>query len=166
MTTTVFKQKKCPKCRNNHDNEGVLCSFCAEKEEIKRTKMIRQPESFWVKCLIDREGDTVLTIGNIRYMFRRNEFGDSVCEIINQGHYNQIIKSSFYEPYVTPAEATDIDNGEVKKAALFTDEEAALIDRLRSAGKNVKEIAATISDFYGRPVSWQRIMRYQSTKRG
>ena len=98
QTTTVFKQKTCPKCRNNHDNEGVLCSFCLDNEERKKAKIQATPDSYWVRCLIQREGNTDLTIGTIRYIFKRNEHGDSVCEIINPGHYNQIIKSPFYEP--------------------------------------------------------------------
>lgn len=101
-TTTHFRQKKCPRCGNNHDMDGVLCSFCVEAEELKRKKAFVTPGNCWVRCLIEREGDTVLTLGTIPYTFKRNEHGHSVCEIINTGHYNQIIKSGFYEPYVEP----------------------------------------------------------------
>ena len=101
-TTTHFRQKKCPRCGNNHDNDGVLCSFCVEAEELKRKKAFVTPGNCWVRCLIEREGDTVLNMGVIQYTFRHNEHGHSVCEIINTGHYNQIIKSGFYEPYVEP----------------------------------------------------------------
>ena len=101
-TPTQFRQKKCPRCGNNHDNDGVLCSFCAEAEELKRKKAFVTPGNCWVRCLIEREGDTVLNMGVIQYTFRHNEHGHSVCEIINTGHYNQIIKSGFYEPYVEP----------------------------------------------------------------
>ena len=110
-TTTHFRQKKCPRCGNNHDNDGVLCSFCVEAEELKRKKAFTTPGNCWVRCLIEREGDTVLNMGVIQYTFRHNEHGHSVCEIINTGHYNQIIKSGFYEPYVEPAEeAPEPDN--------------------------------------------------------
>lgn len=110
-TTTHFRQKKCPRCGNNHDNDGVLCSFCVDAEELKRKKAFITPSNCWVRCLIEREGDTVLTLGTIRYTFTRNEHGHSVCEIINTGHYHQIIKSGFYEPYVAPAEeAPEPDN--------------------------------------------------------
>lgn len=101
-TTTHFRQKKCPRCGNNHDNDGVLCSFCVEQEEAKRRKAFTTPSNCWVRCLIEREGDTVLTLGTIPYTFKRNEHGHSVCEIINTGHYHQILKSGFYEPYVEP----------------------------------------------------------------
>ena len=101
-TTTHFRQKKCPRCGNNHDNDGVLCSFCVDAEELKRKKAFVTPGNCWVRCLIEREGDTVLNMGVIQYTFRHNEHGHSVCEIINTGHYNQIIKSGFYEPYVAP----------------------------------------------------------------
>lgn len=110
-TTTHFRQKKCPRCGNNHDNDGVLCSFCVEAEELKRKKAFVTPGNCWVRCLIEREGDTVLNMGVIQYTFRHNEHGHSVCEIINTGHYHQIIKSGFYEPYVAPAEeAPEPDN--------------------------------------------------------
>ena len=102
ISTTHFRQKKCPRCGNNHDNDGVLCSFCVEKEESKRKKAFTTPSNCWVRCLIEREGDTALTLGTIQYTFKRNEHGHSVCEIINTGHYHQIIKSGFYEPYVEP----------------------------------------------------------------
>ena len=101
-TTTHFRQKKCPRCGNNHDNDGVLCSFCVDAEELKRKKAFVTPGNCWVRCLIEREGDTVLNMGVIQYTFRHNEHGHSVCEIINTGHYNQIIKSGFYEPHVEP----------------------------------------------------------------
>ena len=103
-TTTIFKQKKCPRCGNNHEQEGVLCHFCEEKEEAKRKKAFTTPSNCWVRCLIEREGDTTLTLGTIQYTFRRNEHGHSVCEIINTGHYHQILKSGFYEPYIEPEE--------------------------------------------------------------
>ena len=110
-TTTHFRQKKCPRCGNNHDNDGVLCSFCVEAEELKRKKAFVTPGNCLVRCLIEREGDTVLNMGVIQYTFRHNEHGHSVCEIINTGHYHQIIKSGFYEPYVAPAEeAPEPDN--------------------------------------------------------
>ena len=106
-TTTHFRQKKCPRCGNNHDNDGVLCSFCVDAEELKRKKAFVTPGNCWVRCLIEREGDTVLNMGVIQYTFRHNEHGHSVCEIINTGHYNQIIKSGFYEPYVEPIAPTE-----------------------------------------------------------
>ena len=115
ISTTHFRQKKCPRCGNNHDNDGVLCSFCVDAEELKRKKAFVTPGNCWVRCLIEREGDTVLNMGVIQYTFRHNEHGHSVCEIINTGHYNQIIKSGFYEPYVAPEmepaeEAPEPDN--------------------------------------------------------
>ena len=120
ISTTHFRQKKCPRCGNNHDNDGVLCSFCVEKEESKRKKAFTTPSNCWVRCLIEREGDTTLTLGTIQYTFKRNEHGHSVCEIINTGHYHQMLKSGFYEPYVEPEaesaeEAPEPDNNMLPK---------------------------------------------------
>lgn len=115
-TTTHFRQKKCPRCGNNHDREGVLCSFCVDAEEMKRKKALTTPSNCWVRCLIEREGDTVLTLGTIRYTFTPNKHGHSVCEIINTGHYHQILKSGFYEAYVEPeAEEIEHDNAEIQE---------------------------------------------------
>lgn len=161
-TNTQFKQKKCPQCGNNHDNDGILCSFCIEKEVLKRKKIQQSPADFWVKCLIEREGDTVLSLGNIRYTFRRNASDEAVCEIINQGHYNQIIKSEFYEPYI-PEEAED-EPEKKNKQALFSDEDADFIDLLHIDGKKVTEIAKELSDLRGTEITWQRVSTYLKSK--
>lgn len=157
-TNTQFKQKTCPKCKNNHDNEGVLCSFCVQRAEQAMARAQVQPKDFFVKCLIEREGDTVLTLGNLRYIFTRNQLGDPVCEIVNLGHYNQIIKSGFYEPYV-PKEVEEPVTIQAEPFT-FTDEEAAMIDRMLEAGEKHTIIAAKISAEFGRDISRQRITRY------
>jgi hypothetical protein len=159
-TNTHFKQKKCPKCGNNHDNEGILCSFCIEKADIARSKIQTSPENFWVKCLIEREGNTTLNQGNIQYTFKPNERGDSVCEIINQGHYSQIIKSEFYEPYVPSEDKAD----DIPRSNLFSNEDADLIDKMIAEGKKVAEIAALLSETSPEPIPWQRVMKYQQSK--
>lgn len=160
-TNTHFKQKKCPKCGNNHDNEGILCSFCIEKADIARAKIQTSPENFWVKCLIEREGNTTLNLGNIQYTFKPNERGDSVCEIINQGHYSQIIKSEFYEPYVPGEEKPAVDIPTVTpEGFVFTDEETRMIDRMLMSGETHTAIAAKISEEFGRQITRQRVTRY------
>ena len=113
-TTTQFKQKTCPKCRCNHANEGVLCSFCVAESEVAKGKRQIPPDNFWVHCLVKREGNSVLSVGNIQYVFKPNEDGDSVCEIVNQGHYSQIIKTPFFEPYQPVAKAVIVNSKKAK----------------------------------------------------
>jgi len=163
--STQFKQKTCPKCRNNHDNEGLLCSFCIQKEDLKKTKIQPSPDNFWIKCLIQREGNTVLTIGRIQYTFKPNELGDNVCEIINQGHYYQLLKSDFYEPYVPQPieeEKPKVDPDAPK--ALFTAEQIVLIEVLVAQEKKVTEIAAALSEGQAEPVPWQRVSKFLKNK--
>jgi hypothetical protein len=160
-TPTIFKQKKCPKCGNNHDNEGVLCSFCIQKAEVAKAKIQQPPADFWVKCLIVREGNTTLNMGNIQYTFKPNKHGDCVCEIINQGHYSQIIKSEFYEPYVEPE---DVPADNIQRSKLFSNEDADLIDQFSQEGKKVAEIAAELSKLNNEEIPWQRVMKYIQNK--
>lgn len=100
-TDTVFKGKTCPRCKNNHTNDGVLCSFCANESQRRLDKVQPIPVNYWVECMIQREGDTVVALGGVQYRFRRNEHGHSVCEIINPGHYKQFTgrMGSFYRAY-------------------------------------------------------------------
>lgn len=113
-TDTVFKGKTCPRCKNNHTNDGVLCSFCANESQRRLDKVQPIPVNYWVECLIQREGDTVVALGGIQYRFRRNEADHSVCEIINPGHYKQFTErmGSFYRAY-----APDTDYPEIRQAA-------------------------------------------------
>ena len=157
-TPTKFKQKKCPKCGNNHDNEGVLCSFCIQKAEVAKAKIQQPPPNFWVKCLIVREGNTTLNMGNIQYTFKPNKHGDCVCEIINQGHYSQIIKSEFYEQYVEPEDVPSDDIDPLKQ--FWTDEEMKLIDTMNRSGEKHSAIADVISKNRGETVARQRVTRY------
>lgn len=113
-TDTVFKGKTCPRCKNNHTNDGVLCSFCSSESERRLAKVQPIPLNYWVECLIQREGDTVVALGGIQYRFRRNEADHSVCEIINPGHYKQFTErmGSFYRAY-----APDTDYPYIRQAA-------------------------------------------------
>lgn len=115
VTTTNFRQKTCPRCKNNHNEDGVLCAFCVEAENLKRLRAHTTPTNCWIQCLIEREGDTTLSLGTMHYTFSRNEHGHSVCEIVNTGHYNQIIKSGYYVPYDKPETevVTNDCNGDV-----------------------------------------------------
>jgi hypothetical protein len=165
-TNTQFKQKTCPKCKNNHDLDGVLCSFCKTEGEIAMNKRPPVPPNFWIKCLIQREGDTELNLGNIRYTFRRNLAGDCVCEIVNQGHYNQILKSSFYEAYKPTQEVEKTD--EVKKdvpkiddkPAAFTEEQVLIIEMMNATGNKPGEIAKVLSEGLAEPIPYQRVMKF------
>lgn len=97
---TEFKPKVCPKCKRNHQEpEGVLCEFCRQDAERKLLQIRPVPKNYFVQCLIQREGDTPVSIGGIRYIFKKNKRGDSVCEIINPGHYNKLITWPSYTPY-------------------------------------------------------------------
>lgn len=164
-TTTQFKQKTCPKCKNNHDNEGVLCSFCLEAADLARNKVQVSPPNFMVKCLIKREGDTTLNMGNILYTFKRNERGDSVCNMINQGHYAQILKSSFYEAYVPTEDEPEQDKTEEQpEGYLWTMPEIQLIDAMVKDGQKHTAIAERLSEMRGEVVSRQRVTKYLQSK--
>lgn len=164
---TQFKQKKCPKCGNNHDNEGILCSFCIEKRNIAISKRPQPPPSFWLKCLIEREGGvTVLNVGRIQYTFTPNKFGHSVCEVINQGHYASLLKSDFYEPYSEPEEAETVENIETEQTTdvtadpYWTEADCILMDRLNTEGFKHTQIAMELSQIKGETVSRQRVTKY------
>jgi hypothetical protein len=98
---TVYQQKTCLKCKNNHNEEGALCQLCVGAERRRRARRETAPENYWVECLIQREGDTIAHVGNIPYRFRHNEHGHSVCEVVNPGHYKQFTRKmgSFYRAY-------------------------------------------------------------------
>jgi hypothetical protein len=127
--------------------------------DAARAKVQQAPPSFWVECLIEREGDTVLNLGNIQYTFRRNEAGKAVCEIINQGHYTQILKSDFYTAYV-PVEPVEEIVTPQPEPFYFTDDEIRIIDRMLVQGEKHTAIAAKVSAECGREISRQRITRY------
>jgi hypothetical protein len=98
---TVYQQKTCLKCKNNHNEEGALCQLCVGAERRRQARRETAPENYWVECLIQREGDTIAHVGNIPYRFRHNEHGHSVCEVVNPGHYKQFTRKmgSFYRAY-------------------------------------------------------------------
>ena len=98
---TVYRQKTCLKCKNNHNEEGALCQLCVGAERRRQARRETAPENYWVECLIQREGDTIAHVGNIPYRFRHNEHGHSVCEVVNPGHYKQFTRKmgSFYRAY-------------------------------------------------------------------
>lgn len=91
-TTTVFRQKICLKCRNNHDNDGTLCSICLAKEQRRKDRIKPPPENYLVECLIKREGDTVVTVGGMNYRFIKNDLGHSICNVVNHGHYLMFVE--------------------------------------------------------------------------
>lgn len=140
MTTTLFKQPSCPKCNRNHNlTEGVLCSFCREDEAKKRDQQQPNPENYMVECLIEREGDTICSIGNIQYVFKRNSRGHSVCHVVNPGHYNHFMKIPQYRAYQPEdeepvAEAVTLDAAELSERVLS----------LAAMGMNDSTIAETI----------------------
>lgn len=168
VTRTQFKQKTCPKCRNNHDLDGVLCSLCVAKAEAALAKRPPIPDSFWIKCLVVREGDSIFNLGNMQYTFRRNERGDAVCEVINQGHYYQILKSDFFIPYV-PEDAVETKaEAEIPKAdnkpSPFNSEQEIIIDVMYAQGSKSGEIAKVLSEGLTDPIPYQRVMKFIAEK--
>lgn len=168
-TTTAFKAKSCARCNRNHDLEGTLCAFCRDKAEAALSKRRIAPEHYWVECLIEREGDTVLNVGLVKYTFKKNDLGHSICEIVNPGHYAQIIKSSLYVPYNfrtgNEPEVGDKeqDNGQGEghspqaSTGLFSEEDAIIIQEMLVSGLKVKEIADKLTKVTGNKVPWQRV---------
>lgn len=90
-TATKFRQKTCPKCKANHDNEAVLCSFCIDREQRRKSKQQPSPDNYMVECLIERDGDTTVIVAGMTYLFKKNEQGHSVCDVVNRGHYNAFV---------------------------------------------------------------------------
>jgi hypothetical protein len=99
------KVKRCVRCRNNFTGDGSLCSFCVQKaQELEQQlrEANRHPESPLVRCTIDRDGPTTVNFGQVRYVFEKNEHGHYVCPVTNLGHYEQLLRTPFYEAYETP----------------------------------------------------------------
>ncbi len=104
-TQTQFKQKSCIKCKTNHNNDGVLCDFCKAEAERALNNRAPTPASYWLECLIVRDGDTTVHLGNVPYVFKKNTHGHSVCEVVNHGHYNALLKMPhLYTKYTPPIE--------------------------------------------------------------
>jgi hypothetical protein len=165
QTQTKFKPKSCPKCNRNHTQPGVLCEFCKSDSVNAMKKEITAPDHYWIECKIDRDGDTELNIGLVRYTFKRNKHGHAVCQIINAGHYNQILRSSFYVPYDFRIPQTPEGNNsepDMISVESFTQAEALLIFNLTSEGFKPSEIAEKLTAQRGIPVTRQKITRYLS----
>ena len=159
MSTTVFRGKVCPKCGRNHSNEGNLCSFCKREHEAALEKQKTSPDHMWVECLIERDGDTVLNIGQIRYLFKKNEQGHSVCEVINMGHYRQIMKSGYYVPY----DFRTAEEEQKPARPILSPEDGEVAKTMVSSGKSNVEIAAVLSVGKEKPITWQRVAKYLSS---
>lgn len=54
-----------------------------------------------IQCLIQRDGDTVVTRGGVNYVFRQNSVGHAVCEVQNDDHARVFLRMgpSVYRPY-------------------------------------------------------------------
>lgn len=59
-----------------------------------------------IQCLIEREGDTVVTRGAQNYVFRANRNGHAVCEVQNDDHARLFLRMGprHYRPYGKQAE--------------------------------------------------------------
>lgn len=160
QTKTEFKPKSCPKCNRNHSQDGVLCEFCRKAAENNRNKVQVAPEHSWIECKIERDGDTELNIGLVRYVFRRNQHGHAVCQIINHGHYNQILKSSLYVPYDF-REPEEAEPKKKIKTEMFSEADALIVTTLAAEGKKSTEIAAALNeDGREQQVTYQRVGKF------
>ncbi|MHB8708884.1 MAG: hypothetical protein ACYC9I_08415 [Desulfuromonadales bacterium] len=59
-----------------------------------------------IQCLIERDGDTVVTRGAQNYVFRANRNGHAVCEVQNDDHARLFLRMGprHYRPYGAQAE--------------------------------------------------------------
>lgn len=162
ITATKFRQKTCLKCRGNHDNEGPLCGFCIDKEKQRREKQIVYPENYMVECLIEREGDTEVIVAGMRYLFKRNAAGHSVCDVVNYGHYKAFVEKmgSHYRAY-KPGD----DYPESEQEDVFKNEDAALnIDKAEDVGQLSDDAKFDDSDWpVGPPAATTKEPEYDGT---
>ncbi len=98
---TRFRQKSCLSCKSNHDNEGTLCQFCLDRLRQKQARQRPHPDSFWVECLIARDGDTTAHVNGRHYLFTPNDAGHVVCEVVNADHYRAFTErmGGLFRPY-------------------------------------------------------------------
>jgi hypothetical protein len=53
-----------------------------------------------IQCLIQREGNTEVVVGGIKLVFKPNDKGDSVCDVISSGAREFLLKTKLYRDYV------------------------------------------------------------------
>jgi len=88
------------------------CGSCGDNNSMwdlttERAKPKSLADKGWIECLIDRVGDTTLTIpgsyGRV-VTFRKNKYGHAIAQIDDPTHRTNILKSIFYRPYVEPVQ--------------------------------------------------------------
>lgn len=59
-----------------------------------------------IQCLIERDGDTVVTRGGVNYVFRQNKQGHAICEVQNDDHARIFLRMGpkTYRPYGAASE--------------------------------------------------------------
>ncbi len=107
--------KACIKCKTPFKGDGELCQACTHSDNVRERKadLVRErnclnvpkDENDLVQCLIEREGDTTMTVpgsyGTI-ITFRRNKYGHAIAKVENPQHRSSILKSIFYRSYTPP----------------------------------------------------------------
>ena len=58
----------------------------------------------FIECLIQREGNTHLTIAGFDYVFVKNEQGRSVCQVHSSAHQDHLLSLKDFIPYEPPEE--------------------------------------------------------------
>ena len=48
------------------------------------------------------EAESHVVINNFRHIFRKNEYGDKVCDVLSGEHVNWLLRSGNFKEYVPP----------------------------------------------------------------
>lgn len=55
-----------------------------------------------IKCIIERDGYTVVTVQRSKYEFKRNTHGDQICDVISGSHADYLLKLDDFVLYKEP----------------------------------------------------------------
>lgn len=102
-----LSQKVCPRCRSIYmgcQSEPVCptCQDSIRRATVRKERVRSQsepPENPVLECLVDRQGQTVATIGGASYVFKPNGSGTPVCRVTNPNHHKFLVRSGHYRPY-------------------------------------------------------------------
>lgn len=108
MASAELTQKVCPRCRSIYMGTSTepVCPTCQDaiKRATVRKERVRKqsepPANPWLRCLVERDGPTLVTIGGCQYRFLKNELGHSICKVTNPNHFKFLLKQPLYESYV------------------------------------------------------------------
>lgn len=82
-----------------------------------------------IECLIKRDGPTHVVVAGFDYVFKPNERGRSVCEVMSSGHQAHFLALKDYVEYKAPKSASPVasvkkDKPEIEGGAVETEEKA------------------------------------------